>query len=221
MGLRTRWPLLLAAAVATAAVAAPGAEAAPRYGNGLPDAEIFATSNTALITDPADSRLEKRLVGFDRRVKRIIRHHGGLPRRSQLLDGVFFSSDLGTTTFERSREFDVDRVSRTELRDIAERVRKRFHQQSVLTFDYPERRRDPVDAVEVEVPGIDVQRLRERLLADQEARERLFGGSVTLDGRLILVASLEDVALVKRLVTDIGGDFDHAQIRLGKREFVG
>src|SRR5262245_51409913 len=221
MGLRTRWPLLLAAAIATAAAAAPGAEAASPYGGGLPDAEIFATNNTALITDPSDSRLEKRLVRFDRHVKRIISRHGGQPLRSQLLDGVFFSEDLGTTTFERSREFDVDRVSRRELRNIAERVRRRFHQQSVLTFDYPERRNDPVDAVEVEVPGIDSQRLRGRLLADEEARTRLFGGSVTLDGRLILVAALEDVGLVKRLVTDIGGDFDDALIRLGRREFVG
>jgi hypothetical protein len=221
MGLRNRWPLLLAAAVATAAVASNGADAAFAYDNRLPDAEIFATNNTALITDPGDPRLGKRLVRFDRQVRLIISGNGGVPRRSQLLDGVFFSSDLGTTTFERSREFDVDAVSRKELRDIADRVRKRFNQQSVLTFDYPERRRDPVDAVEVEVPGIDAQRLRERLLVDEEARERLFGGSVTLDGRLILVASLEDVGLVKRLVTDIGGDFDDALIRLGKREFVG
>jgi hypothetical protein len=212
---------LMAAAVATAAVCSTGAEAAFAQGGGLPDAEIFATSNTAIITAPGDSRLGKRLVRFDRQVKRIIRGHGGVPRGSQLLDGVFFSSDLGTTTFERSREFDVDHVSRRELRDIAERVRRRFHQQSVLTFDYPERPRDPVDAVEVEVPGIDAQRLRDRLLADAEVRERLFGGSVTLDGRLILVAALEDVGLVKRLVADIGGDFDDALIRLGRREFVG
>ncbi|HEY1277817.1 MAG TPA: hypothetical protein VGF25_23110 [Thermoleophilaceae bacterium] len=210
---------LLAAALATAAVCSTGAGTASA--KGLPDAEIFATNNTSIITDQADSRLGKRLVRFDRQVRRIIGYHGGRARASQLLDGVFFSSALGTTTFERSREFDVDAVSRRELHDIAERVRRRFHQESVLTFDYPERRRDPVDAVQVEVPGISVQRLRDRLLVDAEARERLFGGSVTLDGRLILVAALEDVGLVKRVVKDIGGDFDRALIRLGKREFVG
>jgi hypothetical protein len=212
---------LLAAAVATAVACTTGAAPALARGDQLPDAEIFATNNTAVITDPGDPRLDKRLVRFDRQVKRIIDTYGGRARGSQLLDGVFFSDALGTTTFERSREFDVDGVSRRELRNIAERVRVRFHQQSVLTFDYPERPKDPVDAVEVEVPGIDAQRLRDLLLADEEARTRLFGGSVTLDGRLILVAALEDVGLVKRVVTDIGGDFDDAQIRLGRREFVG
>ena len=29
------------------------------------------------------------------------------PRGSELLDGVFFSSDSGSTTFERSRRFDA------------------------------------------------------------------------------------------------------------------
>jgi hypothetical protein len=38
-----------------------------------------------------------------------------------------------------------------ELRDIAERVRRRFHQQSVLTFDYVEHHRHRAGAVEVEV----------------------------------------------------------------------
>jgi hypothetical protein len=208
-----------AAAVAAIACAVPGA--ALGHDDRLPDAEIFATSNTAVITDPADPRLDDPLIGFARKVERIIWRGGGDPEGSQLLDGVFFSSDLGTTTFERSRDFDVDRVSPGELREIADRVRRRFDQQSVLTFDYPERPTDQVDAVEVEVPGLDAQRLRDGLLADAEARERLFGGSVTLDGRLVLIASLEDLELVERFVTDIGGDFEAATIRPGRREFVG
>ena len=91
----------------------------------------------------------------------------------------------------------------------------------MLTFDYRERRRDPVDSVEVEVPGLDAQRLRDGFLADAEARERLQGGSVALDVRLILIAARGDLGLVERFVTEIGGDFDAAEIRHGRREFVG
>ena len=42
------------------------------------------------------------------------------------------------------------------------------------------------------MPGVTAEALRDGLLADQEARERLFGGSVTHDERLILVAGLAD-----------------------------
>ena len=49
-------------------------------------------------------------------------------------------------------------------------------------------------------------------LADAQARERLRGGSITLDGRLILIAALEDLRVVKRFVTEIGGDLDDATI---------
>jgi hypothetical protein len=159
-------------------------------------------------------------VAFRRAVNQIIRHGGGTPRDSQLLDGVFFSSAIGVTTLERSRDFDMDGVSPTELRAIAQRVRQRFNQQSVLSFDYRERRRDPVDAVEVEVPGVSARKLRDAFLADAKARERLQGGSVTLDGRLILIAALEDRRLVKRFVRELGADYRKARIRLGRREFV-
>jgi len=212
---------LILRAILAASVSGASAGGALAHQAGLPDAEIFATNNTAVITDPDDPRLDDRLRGFERKVERIIDHGGGQPRGSQLLDGVFFSSELQTTTFERSRDFDVDRVTPGELHDIADRIRRRFDQQSVLTFDYPERPTDAIDAVEVEVPGLDAQRLRDGLLADAEARERLFGGSVTLDGRLVLIAAREDLGLVRRFVTDIGGDFDAASIRLGRREFVG
>jgi len=141
---------------------------------GLPDAELFATNNTAVITDPDDPRLDAPLDGFARKVERIIRQGGGEPRATQLLDGVLFSSDLGTTTFERSRDFDVDGVTTQELHDIAERVRTRFDQQSVLTFDYLAPLAPQVDAVEVEVPGVDVVALRDALVADPVAQARLF-----------------------------------------------
>jgi hypothetical protein len=187
----------------------------------LPDAELFATNNTAVITDPADPRLDARLVRFDASVKAIIRNGGGAPRASRLLDGVFFSSELGTTTFERSRDFDLDGVTRRELHTIADRIRRRFHQQSVLTFDYAERPRDPRDAVEIEVPGISAKRFRDGLVADAEARRRLVGGSRTLSGRLVLIAARTDLPLAKRFATGIGGDVKAATVRFGHREFVG
>jgi hypothetical protein len=192
-------PRSLLLAVLAAAIAGAFASSAFAHGTRLPDAEIFATNNTAVITDPADPRLSDPLRAFERKVERIVERGGGVPRGSQLLDGV----------------------SRRELHDIAERVRQRFDQESVLTFDYPERPSDPVDGVEVEVPGLDAKRLRDGLLADAEARERLFGGSVTLDGRLVLIAGVEDLDLVERFVTEIGGDFGAAKIRRGQREFVG
>jgi hypothetical protein len=91
----------------------------------------------------------------------------------------------------------------------------------VLTFDLPERPWDPVDAVQIEVPGVDAQRLRDGLLADRETAERLFGGSVTLDGRLVLIAGLADVDVARAFVTAIGGDIDAATFRFGDEEFVG
>jgi hypothetical protein len=207
-------------AALAAALLAVTANAAFANSERLPDAEIFASSTTTLITDPTDPRLDQRLVAFNRAVNQIIRRGGGSPRDSQLVDGVFFSSVLGVTTLERSRDFDIDRVSREELHDIAQRVRQRFDQQSVLSFDYREHRGDPVDAVEVEVPGVSARQLRKGFLADAEARERLRGGSVTLDGRLILIAALEDRRLVKRFVSGLGADYRKAEVRLGRREFV-
>ena len=72
-------------ALAALAVAAPAAAA---HSGELPDAEIFATNNTALITDPEDPRLDDRLQGFARTVERIVDDGGGRPRGSELLDGA-------------------------------------------------------------------------------------------------------------------------------------
>jgi hypothetical protein len=185
-----------------------------------PDAQIFATNNTAVITDPADPRLSDPLEGFAREAERLIAKGGGSPRGSQLLDGVFFSSDLGTTTFERSREFDVDHVADDELHAIADTIRARFDQESVLTFDNLRPGDDEINALELEVPGVSAQALRDGLLADQTAREELFGGSVTQDGHLLLVAELADARLARDFAGSIGGDLDRAQTRYGESEFV-
>ena len=186
----------LAVALALLAVAAPSAAAHSS------DAEIFATDNTAVITDPDDPRLDDRLHGFAHRVTRIVDEGGGRPRGSQLLDGVFFGDEL---TFERSRRFDVDDVSDAELHGIAETIRRRFLQQSVLTFDHLHPADPDVNAVELEVPGVSARDLQQGLVDDQEARERLFGGSVTLDRRLLLVAALEDAQFARGFAKRIGG----------------
>jgi hypothetical protein len=201
-------PLLVA--IAGLAIAAPAASAHDDA------SEIFATNNTAVITDEHDSRLGKRLNGFARRVERIVSDGGARPRGSALLDGVFFDSALGTTTFERSRVFEVDRASDDELRDIAETVRRRFLQGSVLTFDP----RTAGDAVELDVPHVTAGALRKGLLADSEAQERLFGGSVTQDDHLLLVADRGDEAFARAFAKTIGGDLKRADTRYGDREFV-
>ena len=205
----------LVGALVALAVAAPAAAA-----HDLPDAEIFATNNTAVITDPNDPRLDDRLEGFARDVRRIVEDGGGEPRGSELVDGVFFSSDLGTTTFERARRFDVHDVADDQLHGIADKIRGRFGQQSVLTFDHLPATDEEVDAVELEVPSVEAQDLREGLLADQTAREELFGGSVTLDGRLVLVAELADAQLARDFAERIGGDIRRAATRYGERDFI-
>jgi len=187
----------------------------------LPQAEIFATSNTAIITDPADPRLRTHLHAFDHRVRRVIRTDGAKVRGSALLDGVFWSSDLKQTTYERSRRFDVDHLSTTGLHHVADIVRKEFHQESVLTFEYLPRTSPRADAVRIEVPGLDVRRLHDGLVADPTARDELSGGSVTMRGHLILVAELADLGVAHEFVTRIGGDWNAATFRYGDSEFVG
>ncbi len=194
----------LLAAVAVLAFAAPAASAH--------DAEIFATNNTATITDPADPRLDKTLDGFARHVEDIIRDGGARPRGSELLDGVFCCE----VTFERSRRFDVDRAGDGEVHDIAETIRRRFLQGSVLTF-IP---RAGGDAVELDVPKVSAKALRKGLVADPEAQQRLFGGSVTQDRHLLLVADGADGDFARAFAKRIGGDVRHATVRSGVREFV-
>jgi hypothetical protein len=173
-----------------------------------------------VITDPGDARLKDPLKAFSQQVKRIIERGGGTARGSRLLDGVFFSDEQGTTTFERSRKFDVDHVDDEELHTIADTIRGRFQQESVLTFDLLPSGDREVNAVELEVPGVTAQALRDGLLADQTARERLFGGSVTQDGHLLLIAGLADADLARSFAQSIGGDLGHAVTRYGEDEFV-
>jgi hypothetical protein len=199
---------ILAGALGALALLAPTAAA-----HDNDEAEIFATNNTAVITDPADPRLQDRLKGFAREVERIVDEGGARARGSELLDGVFASGE--TTTFERSRVFDVDRLDDDELHTIADTIRARFSQQSVLTFEP-----GPGDAIRLEVPSVSAQDLRDGLLEDAEARERLFGGSVTQDRHLVLIAEKADTAFARAFAKRIGGDLKRAETRSGEREFV-
>ncbi|HEX7308942.1 hypothetical protein [Lentzea sp.] len=185
----------------------------------LPLPEIFATNNTAVITDPDDPRLQDRLVRFDHDVRGIVRANGGVTTRSTLLDGVFWSSDRQVTTFERSRKFDVA-LGEEGLRHAAETIGEQFRQESVLTFRFLPASSPAVDAVQVEVDGITARQVRQGLLDDAVAREKLGGGSVTLQDKAILIAGVDDLPTVRAFVANIGGDFRKAKVRKGTWEFV-
>lgn len=225
---RTTWQArLLTAAAALFAVTvvqapAQAGPAACAAGNPLqPTAELFATDNTATITDPADARLRDRLEGFELQVDGIALRNIALPVGSTLVSGVFWSDDRQQATYERSRNFHLACVTGADLHRLADQVRGQFQQESVLTFEPLPREAPGVDAFTARVPGIDVRRFHDGLVADQEARQRLAGGSVTEDATLILVADLADYPVAQRLVTAIGGDWAGARVSYGDREFVG
>ncbi|MFD0362712.1 hypothetical protein ACFQZZ_14810 [Nocardia sp. GCM10030253] len=201
------------------------AQAAPTacaVGNPLrPTAELFATDNTATITDPDDQRLRTRLEGFELAVGGIALQSIGLPVGSTLVSGVFWSEEQQQATYERSREFHLACVDASDLRHIADQVRTRFQQESVLTFEHLAPNAPGIDAFTVEVPGIDVRKFRDALVADPTARDHLVGGSVTEAGALILVADRTDLALTQQFVTSIGGAWNADAIQYGDREFVG
>ena len=90
----------------------------------------------------------------------------------------------------------------------------------MLAFDRLPAGDEDVDAVELEVPGVGASARRNGLLANAAARERLFGGSVTQDEHLLLVASLDDAAFAREFAEQLGGDVRHAVKRFGRREFV-
>ncbi|OIJ90335.1 hypothetical protein BIV23_40870 [Streptomyces monashensis] len=201
-------------------VAGAGSAQASPARHGCPAGEVFATNNTAIITDPADPRLRTRLTRFDHEVRGIIHAHGARPGASTLLDGVFWSGDLKQATYERSREFDVNRVGRDGLHHIAGVIAKQYHQESVLTFRCLPRTAPETDAVEIQAPGVSAARLHDALLANPGARDELGGGSVTLGGRLILIAPLKDLPVANKLTKSLGVAWNTAEVRYGNEEFV-
>ncbi|MCC2278241.1 hypothetical protein LKL35_22870 [Streptomyces sp. ET3-23] len=217
--MKRRFGILVTVCVLASGAAGTGtAQAAPA--SAAPQAEIFATSNTAVITDPADPRLKTRLGRFDREVRGVLHAQGARAGASRLLDGVFWSSDLKKATYERSREFDVNHVSAAGLHHIAGVLAKQYRQESVLTFRYLPRTAAGTNAVDIEAPGVDSRRLHDALVADPAVRDELGGGSVTLGERLILVAPLKDLALARAFVTKLGADWAKARVRYGAEEFV-
>ncbi|RVU19007.1 hypothetical protein EOT10_31300 [Streptomyces antnestii] len=199
---------------------AESTQAAPAPRSTCPTAELFATNNTAVITNPDDPRLQTRLTRFDREVRQIIHTNGALPGSSKLLRGVFWSGDLKQATYERSREFDIGLVGREGLNHIAGVIAKTYHQESVLTFRCLPRTSPETDALEIEAPGVSANRLHDELVADPVARDKLGGGSVTADGRLVLIAPLADLPLAREFTAKLGVDWGTAQVHYGDREFV-
>ncbi|MBA0046585.1 hypothetical protein [Mycobacteroides sp. LB1] len=186
-----------------------------------PQAELFATNNTAIITDPADGRLHDPLDDFSLQVSAMTVQNLVLPVRSTPVDGVYWSQDNNRMTYERSRAFELACVDRDDLQRIGEQVRRQYGQESVLTFEYLQAGDAGINAVAVEVPGIDRVRFHDALTADTAAREALVGGSVTEDNWLMLIADVNDVDIARRLVHAAGGSWQNATIQYGKREFVG
>lgn len=190
-------------------------------GNPLtPQAEMFATNNTATIADPNDPRLHDRLEPFASAVYGTILANAGLPVGSDLMDGVYWSEDLQQLTFESSREFHVACVDEGELTRIAELVAAQFGQESVLTFTYRSEDTSSADSFIAEVPGVNGRRFREVVAADPDARSRLGGGSINEDGSLVLVAAQADAELAERVVTQSGGHLDMSDVRYGAMSFV-
>jgi hypothetical protein len=185
-----------------------------------PHAELFATTNTAVITDTEDPRMRDRLELFELQVDATVLANAAVATGSTLVDGVSWSAERHQLTYERSRDFHLSCVDEFELHGIADQVRQQFLQGSVLTFrdlphDAPE-----VDAVIVEVPDVDTSRLYAALAGDPVARDRLAGGSVTEDHTLILVADIGDLGVARRLAVEAGGRPRAATVRYGRREFV-
>jgi hypothetical protein len=185
-----------------------------------PQAEIYATDNTAVITDPSDPRLQDRLELFELQADATILSNSAWPAGSTVVDGVFWSSELHQTTYERSRDFHLQCVNELELHDIAAQIREQFHQESVLAFEYLPQGAPGANAVTVEVPGVDSDRFHDALAGDPLARSRLVGGSVADQHTLILVADIADVSIARSLAMQAGGQAVAAAVRYGRREFV-
>jgi hypothetical protein len=183
-------------------------------------AELFATDNTSVITDPDAAQLHDGLGLFELQADVTIAQNGAVATGSTLLDAVSWSPELRQATYERSREFHLCTADGS-LHAVAEALRRQFNQGSVLTFDYLPRQAPEANAIIVTVPGIDVAHFRDALVADSAAHNRLPGGSVTeTDHTLILVAGNDDLDVARRLADEAGGSWNAATIAYGKRGFA-
>jgi hypothetical protein len=224
---RTRkTPLLVWLMVCWCSVAAatPAKSDPTEHQDACHPAELFATDNTAVITDPnmdSAGQLQDGLGLFEIQADVTIAQNGAAVTGSTLLDGVHWSNTLQQNTYERSREFHLCRPDELTLHTLAEALRRQFNQEAVLTFDYLPQNAPGANAIAVTVPNIDIARFRDAFVADSAAHHRLHGGSVTTtDHALILIATTGDLDVARRLVGAAGGSWDAATIAYGRREFA-
>ncbi|MBL1076836.1 hypothetical protein JK358_20780 [Nocardia sp. 2] len=219
--------VLLAVVTLTGALLTGGTGTAAAFfgpcvpGNQLqPTAELFATTNRDVITDPADPRMADPLTGFDVEVRATAIMEWGLAVHSEPVDGVFWSEDSRQITYEPARRFELACTSNENLCWIADDLRIRHQQEAVLGIAFLPPEHEKADGFLVRVPGVDVARLHDALLADPAARDRLGGGSVTEDGTLILVADRADLGAVQSFVEGLGAHWDSGAVRYGDKELV-
>lgn len=181
--------------------------AAPARAAPCQPAELFVSDNA----DPL----------FVSQAAETLARNGDAVTGSTPLDGAYWSPALGRLTFERSREFHLCGADESALHAGAEALRRQFDQESVLTFDYLPPQTPGDNAILITVPNIDIGRLGDALAADPAARTRLRGGSVsTTDHTLSLVAGEGDREVARRLVGEVGGNWEVAAIADGRSEFV-
>ncbi|MEV6773256.1 hypothetical protein AB0N05_31940 [Nocardia sp. NPDC051030] len=190
-------------------------------GNPLqPTAELFGTTNTATITDPADPRLNDSLTQFELEVNLTAAMELGLTVHSEPIDGVFWSEESQQITYEPSRRFELACTGRDNLCWIADDLRVRYNQEAVLGIEFLSADNERADGFEVRIPGVDRTRLHDALLADPTARDRLGGGSVTEDGTLILIADRSALTEAQSFVKGLGAQWDPSTVQYGDRQMV-
>ncbi|NNH68439.1 hypothetical protein HLB23_00820 [Nocardia uniformis] len=186
----------------------------------LPTAELFGTWNTATITDPADPRLDDPLTQFELEVNLTAAMELGLTVHSEPIDSVYWSQQSQQITYEPARRFELACTGRDNLCWIADDLKVRYNQEAVLGIEFLPADHERADGFLVRVPGIDLTRLHDALMADPVARERLGGGSITEDGTLILVADRADLDVARTFVQGLGAQWDPAAVRYGDRQLV-
>lgn len=185
-----------------------------------PTAELVGTWNTATITDPADPRLDDPLTQFELEVNLTAAMELGLTVYSEPVDGVYWSEQSRQLTYEPARRFELACTGRDNLCWIADDLRVRYNQEAVVGIEFLTADDERADGFLVRVPGVELSRVHDALLADPVARERLGGGSVTEDGTLVLIADRADLEVARTFVRDLGARWDAATVRYGDRQLV-
>ncbi|MCP2278793.1 hypothetical protein [Nocardia amikacinitolerans] len=96
----------------------------------------------------------------------------------------------------------------------------RYNQQAVLGIEYLPADDERADGFLVRVPGVDLIRVHDALMADPVARERIGGGWVTEDGTLIFIADRADLEVARAFTEGLGAHWDPAAVRYGDRQLV-